>query len=57
MPVEIPFPFALVLILSWLVLARAVLVYAHVLPPTCALCGLRLERRALGERVCRCGRS
>ncbi|HSK17093.1 MAG TPA: hypothetical protein VK915_13125 [Gaiellaceae bacterium] len=56
MPVEVPVPFALVLLLSWTVLARAVLVYARVLPATCPLCGLRLERRALGEPVCRCGR-
>jgi hypothetical protein len=36
-------------------LARALLVQAKVLPPSCARCGYRLERRALGERVCRCG--
>jgi len=36
--------------------ARAVLVYTHVLPPTCGSCGLKLERRYLGESVCRCGR-
>ena len=35
-------------------LMRALLVRADVLPPTCARCGLRYERRNLGERVCRC---
>jgi hypothetical protein len=35
-------------------LMRALLVRAEVLPPTCAHCGLRYERRHLGERVCRC---
>jgi hypothetical protein len=28
------------------------LVFAHKLPPTCGRCGLRLERRHLGERIC-----
>jgi len=35
-------------------LMRALLVRAEVLPPTCARCGLRYERRHLGEHVCRC---
>jgi hypothetical protein len=36
-------------------LMRALLVAARVLPPSCARCGVQLERRALGERICRCG--
>jgi hypothetical protein len=43
-------------VLFWMTLMRALLVRARVLPPTCARCGLRLERRVLGERVCTCGR-
>ena len=38
----------------WATLMRALLVRARVLPPTCARCGLQFERRALGDRVCRC---
>jgi hypothetical protein len=38
----------------WATLMRALLVKARILPPTCARCGLGLERRALGEAVCRC---
>jgi hypothetical protein len=38
----------------WATLMRALLVRAKVLPPSCAHCGLPFERRALGERVCRC---
>jgi hypothetical protein len=37
-----------------LTLARGLLVAAKVLPPNCARCGVQLERRALGEPVCRC---
>jgi len=40
----------------WAALMRALLVKATVLPPTCARCGLRFERRELGEVVCSCGR-
>jgi hypothetical protein len=47
-------PILVVYVLLWATLMRALLVRARVLPPTCARCGLRLERRALGERVCRC---
>jgi hypothetical protein len=43
-------------VLFWMTLMRALLVRARVLPPTCGRCGLRFERRALGERVCTCGR-
>ena len=35
-------------------LMRSLLVAAKVLPPSCARCGVQLERRALGEPVCRC---
>jgi hypothetical protein len=47
-------PLVLALILFWATLMRALLVKADLLPPTCARCGLRFERRALGEPVCRC---
>ena len=40
----------------WAALMRALLVKAAVLPPTCARCGLRFERRELGEVVCSCSR-
>jgi hypothetical protein len=40
--------------LLWASLMRALLVKAQLLPPTCARCGLRFERRALGEQVCSC---
>jgi len=40
--------------LLWASLMRALLVKAQLLPPTCARCGLRFERRALGEQVCGC---
>jgi hypothetical protein len=43
------------LVLFWATLMRALLVKADLLPATCARCGLRFERRALGEPVCRCG--
>jgi hypothetical protein len=42
--------------LAWAIVTRAVLVFARVLPPTCSTCNLKLERRYLGERVCRCER-
>jgi hypothetical protein len=40
----------------WGALFRAMLVRFAFLPPTCARCGLRLERRHLGESVCSCSR-
>lgn len=40
----------------WTTLMRALFVRAELLPPTCARCGLKLERRELGEPVCSCGR-
>ena len=45
----------LCLVLFWATLMRALFVKAHLLPATCARCGLRFERRALGDPVCRCG--
>lgn len=36
-------------------LIQALLVATQVIPPSCARCGVQRERRALGERVCRCG--
>jgi hypothetical protein len=39
----------------WATLMRALLVRAKIVPPTCARCGLRFERRELGESVCSCG--
>jgi hypothetical protein len=48
-------PLALVLVgMAWMTVARAVLVFAQKLPPTCRNCGLKLERRYLGESVCNC---
>jgi hypothetical protein len=44
----------LVVVLAWVTVARAFLVFAQKLPPTCARCGLRYERRHLGEPVCSC---
>jgi hypothetical protein len=48
-------PLVLALVLFWATLMRALFVKAQILPATCARCGLRLERRAMGEPVCRCG--
>jgi hypothetical protein len=39
-----------------LALGRGLLVAAKVLPPNCGRCGVQMERRALGEPVCRCER-
>ena len=38
----------------WVVLLRALLVQAGLLPPTCKRCALPLERSRLGEGICRC---
>ena len=38
-------------------LARGLLIAAKVLPPTCARCGRNLERRKLGDPICRCSHS
>jgi hypothetical protein len=44
----------LVLFAVYATLFQGLLVAAKVLPPACARCGLRFERRRMGERVCRC---
>jgi hypothetical protein len=41
----------------WATLMRGLLVAAKIVPPLCARCGLVLERRQLGDPVCRCGGS
>ena len=38
----------------WVVLLRALLATAGVIPRMCNRCGLRLERRIAGEWICRC---
>jgi hypothetical protein len=45
---------ALAFFAFWAALMRALFVRARLLPATCGRCGLRFERRALGERVCSC---
>jgi hypothetical protein len=40
----------------WAALVQALLVKAQLLPPACARCGLRMERRRLGDKVCGCDR-
>jgi hypothetical protein len=49
------------LLLPYLVLGvtlvRALLVKANIVPPCCGRCGLPLERRELGGRICSCARS
>lgn len=47
-------PLLAVYVLLGVTLMRALLVRARFLHATCAHCGLPLERRALGDRVCRC---
>lgn len=37
-------------------LMQSLLVAAKVLPAICGNCGLQLERRELGEQICRCDR-
>jgi hypothetical protein len=48
------------LVLPYLVLLatlmKALLVKANLVPPSCARCGETLERRRLGDPVCRCRR-
>jgi hypothetical protein len=46
---------AISLFAFWAALMRALFVRAQLLPATCGRCGLRLERRALGEPICTCG--
>jgi len=45
----------LVYVLLWATLMRALLVRARILPATCSRCGLRFERAALGDDICRGG--
>lgn len=47
-------PFLLAYLVLWATLVRALLVRAKLAPPMCGRCGVQLERRELGERVCRC---
>ena len=56
MPIEaiMQAPLAYCLVLFWATLMRALFVKAQILPGTCGRCGLRLERRGLGQPVCRC---
>ena len=54
MPRDVPLSLFLLLLLAWVTVARAVLVYAQKLPPTCRSCGRRFQRRHMGEPVCRC---
>jgi hypothetical protein len=39
----------------WATLMRGLLIKARIVPPTCGRCGRDLERRRLGDPVCRCG--
>jgi hypothetical protein len=38
----------------WVVLLRALLVEANLLPRTCRRCGRPVERSRLGEEICSC---
>jgi hypothetical protein len=38
----------------WVILLKALLARARVIPAECARCGLLFERRELGQAVCRC---
>jgi len=49
-----PFEFVLPYFVLWATLMRGLLVAAKILPPMCRRCGLDLERRRLGDPVCRC---
>ncbi len=44
----------LVLVAGYATVVQGMLVAVRRLPPACARCGLRVERRRLGEPVCRC---
>jgi hypothetical protein len=48
--------FVLPYFVLWATLIKALLVKAKLVPPSCARCGETLERRQLGEPVCRCRR-
>jgi hypothetical protein len=47
-------PLVLCFVLFWATLMRALFVKAQILPGTCGRCGLPLERRGMGQPVCRC---
>jgi hypothetical protein len=49
-----PFHFVVPYFVLWATLMRGLLVAARILPPACRDCGLFLERRRLGDPVCRC---
>ena len=38
----------------WVVLFRALLVRAGIVPSSCARCGLLFERQELGQAICSC---
>ena len=56
MPIEatVQGPVVVSFLLFWASLMRALFVKEGILPATCARCGLRFERRGLGDRICRC---
>jgi hypothetical protein len=43
-------------LMFWISLVRALLVRAEAVAPLCPRCGLKYERRQLGERICTCSR-
>jgi len=47
--------FVLPYFVLWATLMRGLLIKARIVPPTCGRCGRDLERRRLGDPVCRCG--
>jgi hypothetical protein len=47
-------PLAATYLLFAATLMRSLLVRARILPPTCASCGLPLERQRLGDPICSC---
>jgi hypothetical protein len=49
-----PFELVLPYFVLWATLMRGLLVAAKILPPMCRRCGLDLERRRMGDPVCRC---
>ncbi len=38
----------------WILLFRALLVGARIIPASCSRCGLLFERRELGQKICGC---
>lgn len=47
--------FTLPYVVLWAVLLRALLIKSQIAPQSCGRCGYALERRAVGEPICRCG--